>query len=138
AAVSFFLLLFLSLERAVGMWKNPQADRAVVTNGHFDHTMVNRRPSSQRLVRRTDAHSDVVPRGHGYKECEFSGMPEKATEEMKDQEQIVAWMGVDWADEGHHVWEYNVGTGGKENYAVQHSAESLQEWLSQVRSRYEG
>ena len=57
---------------------------------------------------------------------------------MKDQEQIVAWIGVDWADEGHHVWEYNVGTGGKENYAVQHSAESLQEWLSQVRSRYAG
>src|SRR5262249_60937303 len=57
---------------------------------------------------------------------------------MKEQEQIVAWMGVDWADEGHHVWEYNVGTGGKENFAVQHSAESLQEWLSQVRSRYAG
>ena len=57
---------------------------------------------------------------------------------MKDHEQIVAWIGVDWADEGHHVWEYNVGTGGKENYAVQHSAESLQEWLSQVRSRYAG
>jgi hypothetical protein len=55
---------------------------------------------------------------------------------MKEQEQIVAWMGVDWADEGHHVWEYNVGTGGKENYTVQHSAESLQEWLNQVRSRY--
>ena len=57
---------------------------------------------------------------------------------MKDQEQIVAWIGVDWADEGHHVWEYNVGTGGKESYAVQHSGESLQEWLSQVRSRYAG
>lgn len=57
---------------------------------------------------------------------------------MKEQKQIVAWMGVDWADQGHHVWEYNVGTGGKENYAVQHSAESLQEWLSAVRSRYAG
>src|SRR5215471_19587438 len=57
---------------------------------------------------------------------------------MKEQEQIVAWMGVDWADEGHHVREYNVGTGGKENYTVQHSAESLQEWLSEVRSRYAG
>src|SRR5215813_361530 len=57
---------------------------------------------------------------------------------MKDQEQIVAWIGVDWADEGHHVFEYNVGTGGKENYAVQHSVETLQQWLSQVRSRYAG
>jgi hypothetical protein len=26
-AVSFFLVLFLSLRRAVEMWKNPQADR---------------------------------------------------------------------------------------------------------------
>ena len=31
-AVSFFLVLFLSLKRAVEMWKNPQADRALVTN----------------------------------------------------------------------------------------------------------
>jgi hypothetical protein len=36
-AVSFFLVLFLSLRRAVEMWKNPQADRALVTNIHPDH-----------------------------------------------------------------------------------------------------
>ena len=47
AAVSFFLLLFLSLKRAVGMWKNPRADMALVTNSHFDHMMINRRRSSQ-------------------------------------------------------------------------------------------
>ena len=57
---------------------------------------------------------------------------------MKDQEEIAAWIGVDWADEGHQVWEYNLGTGGKETYVVQHNAESLQEWLSQLRSRYRG
>jgi transposase len=62
----------------------------------------------------------------------------KRTEEMKDQEQIAAWIGVDWADEGHQVWEYNLGTGSKETYVVQHNAESLQEWLSQLRSRYRG
>jgi len=57
---------------------------------------------------------------------------------VKDEEQIVAWVGVDWADEDHQVWEYNVGTGGKENYAVQNRPASLQEWLSQLRSRYGG
>lgn len=31
-AVSFFLVLFLSLKRAVEMWKNPRAGRALVTN----------------------------------------------------------------------------------------------------------
>jgi transposase len=57
---------------------------------------------------------------------------------MNDEEQIVAWIGVDWADEDHKVWEYNVGTGGKDNYAVPHSAESLQEWVRQLRNRYGG
>ena len=57
---------------------------------------------------------------------------------MNDEEQIVAWIGVDWADEDHKVWEYNVGTGDKDNYAVPHSAESLQEWVRQLRNRYGG
>jgi len=47
AAVSFFLLLFLSLRRAVGMWETPQADQALATNIPIDHSMVNRRHSSQ-------------------------------------------------------------------------------------------
>ena len=71
AAVSFFLVLFLSLRWAVEMWKNPQADQGLVTNSHFDHMMVNSRLSSQSSSRRTDAHSDVVLRGLGYKECRF-------------------------------------------------------------------
>jgi hypothetical protein len=78
------------------MWKNPQADRAVVTNRHFDHTMVNRRPSSQSLVRRTNAHSDVVPRGLGYKECKFSGMSEKVggRNEGPRTDRSVDWRGL--------------------------------------------
>src|SRR5689334_13932253 len=47
-------------------------------------------------------------------------------------------LGIDWADEAHQVWEYNVGTGGKQNYAVRHSGESLQEWLIELRNRYGG
>lgn len=69
----------------------------------------------------------------------FSGdVGEKEADEMNGQEQIVAWIGIDWADEAHQVWEYNVGTGGKQNYAVKHSGESLQEWLIELRNRYGG
>ena len=37
-AVSFFLVLFLSLRRAVEMWKNPQADQGLVTNRRPNHS----------------------------------------------------------------------------------------------------
>jgi hypothetical protein len=72
-AVSFFLVLFLSLRRAVEMWKNPQADRGLVTNSRPNHAMVTRRRSSQAEFRRRDAYSDVVLRGLDYKGCSFSG-----------------------------------------------------------------
>lgn len=36
AAVSFFLVLFLSLKRPVEMWKTPQTDRILATNTQPD------------------------------------------------------------------------------------------------------
>jgi hypothetical protein len=81
AAVSFFLLLFLSLRRAVEMWETPQADQALATNIPIDHSMVNRRHSSQGQSRRRDAYSDVVLRGLGYKECIF---PVRSTKERNN------------------------------------------------------
>lgn len=57
---------------------------------------------------------------------------------MKRQNEIVAWVGVDWADESHHVSEYNVEIGGKENYAIAHETEALQEWLNALGNRYGG
>ena len=81
AAVSFFLLLFLSLRRAVEMWETPQADQALATNIPIDHSMVNRRHSSQGQSRRSDAYSDVVLRGLGYKECIF---PVRSKKERND------------------------------------------------------
>ena len=47
AAVSFFLLLFLSLGGAVEMWNTARTDEALVTNRHFNQVMVYRRRSSQ-------------------------------------------------------------------------------------------
>ena len=57
---------------------------------------------------------------------------------MNRQENMVAWVGLDWADEGHQICEYDVQTGRKQHYAVVHSAESLQEWVNQLRIRYGG
>jgi len=54
------------------------------------------------------------------------------------QEQIVAWIGIDWADEGHEICEFNVKTKNQETYRVEQKPESLQEWLSQLRARYAG
>lgn len=54
---------------------------------------------------------------------------------MKKNE-MVAWIGVDWADEEHQVWEYEVETGQKRSYDVKQTAESLQEWIGQLRNRY--
>src|SRR3989442_15924490 len=52
----------------------------------------------------------------------------KRKEAMNRQEAIVAWVGIDWADESHQVCEYEVQTGNKQIYAVEQNAESLQEW----------
>jgi len=57
---------------------------------------------------------------------------------MNKQENIVAWIGVDWADEDHQICEYDVQTGSQQHYAVVHSAESLQAWVGQLRIRYGG
>ena len=57
---------------------------------------------------------------------------------MNRQEAIVAWVGIDWADESHQVCEYEVGTGNKQIYAVEQNAESLQEWINQLRIRHGG
>ena len=50
----------------------------------------------------------------------------------------MAWVGLDGADEGHQICEYEVQSGRKQHYAVVPSAESLQEWVNQLRIRYEG
>jgi len=57
---------------------------------------------------------------------------------MNRSEKIVAWVGIDWADESHQVCEYEVENSTKQNYAIQHSAESVQEWVNQLRIRYQG
>lgn len=54
------------------------------------------------------------------------------------KDDIVAWIGMDWADEAHQVCEYRVENASKGNYAVEHRSESLREWVNQLRERYGG
>src|SRR5215472_4562510 len=67
----------------------------------------------------------------------FSGEVEEREEPLNKQK-VVAWVGIDWADEGHEVWEYTVQRDSATCYAIKHSAESLQEWVNQLRIRYGG
>lgn len=67
----------------------------------------------------------------------FSGEVEEREERLNKQK-VVAWVGIDWADEGHEVWEYTVQTDSATCYAIKHSAESLQEWVNQLRIRHGG
>jgi transposase len=51
---------------------------------------------------------------------------------------IRAWIGIDWADEKHDVSLYDVASGQQETVVIRQTPEALQEWLGQLRSRYEG
>ena len=55
---------------------------------------------------------------------------------MKEVKEFAAWIGIDWADEGHAVCEYEVKTASKLSYAVEQRSEALQDWISQLRLRY--
>ncbi len=61
-------------------------------------------------------------------------MEEKERGQLSD---IRAWIGIDWADEKHDVSVYDVVTGGEESLVIRQSPEALQEWLGQLRERYE-
>jgi transposase len=54
------------------------------------------------------------------------------------QEQIAAWIGMDWADSEHQVCSYDVASGQTEASTLKHSAETLRDWLAGLRKRYHG
>ena len=59
--------------------------------------------------------------------------------EEKDLEtSIRAWIGIDWADEKHDVSLYDVASGKQESFIVRQTPEALQQWLGELRSKYEG
>jgi transposase len=59
-------------------------------------------------------------------------------EEKDAGKPIRAWIGIDWADEKHDVSLYDEATGTQQALIVRHNPEALQEWLGQLRCKYEG
>lgn len=66
-----------------------------------------------------------------------SGLRRIKLEQQEVEKSIRAWIGIDWADEKHDVSVYDVATGNQEALTIRQSPEALQEWLGQLRSRYE-
>jgi transposase len=58
-------------------------------------------------------------------------------EERDEEKSIRAWIGIDWADEKHDVSIYDVASGKQEALIVRQYPEALQEWLGQLRCKYE-
>src|SRR6266850_2139463 len=59
-------------------------------------------------------------------------------QEKELEKPIRAWIGMDWADEKNDVSLYEVGSEKEEAFVIRQTPEALQEWLGQLRSRYEG
>jgi transposase len=51
---------------------------------------------------------------------------------------IAAWIGLDWADQQHVISLYDVASGQTQMAQLRHSAETLQQWVADLRSRYGG
>jgi transposase len=52
--------------------------------------------------------------------------------------EIKAWIGIDWADQKHDVSVFDVSTGKATREELKQTPEALQEWIAQLRGRYEG
>lgn len=57
---------------------------------------------------------------------------------MKDRETIVAWLGLDWADEKHWVCLQEVGREGVERFCLDQKPELLHERMRELRQRFGG
>lgn len=53
-------------------------------------------------------------------------------------ESYAALIAIDWADRQHAVCLYDEATGGREQFTVKHTPESLQAWVSSLRTRFAG
>ncbi len=49
---------------------------------------------------------------------------------------IVAWVGLDWADQAHAVCLQEAGASPVEHSELQHTPEALQLWVAELRSRF--
>jgi transposase len=53
-------------------------------------------------------------------------------------EHFAAFVALDWSDEKHDVALFDAATSQREAYAIQHSAQAIDEWATQLRKRFAG
>ena len=62
--------------------------------------------------------------------------PEPKSKPEPESSSIVAWIGLDWADQEHHVCVQAVGSTQVEHQVVAQRPEALQDWVRQLRARF--
>lgn len=54
----------------------------------------------------------------------------------KGNVEIAAFVGLDWADQKHVVTLQEAGTEQKDRFTLDHTPQSLQNWIEQLRQRF--
>ena len=108
----FFLFgSFSFFKTGCGNVENSTGRPALATNMHPDHSMVTRRHSS-RPKSGEGMHAQMLSfEDSAIRDAVFPVRSEE--EETNERGRSVAWIGIDWADEVHEVWEYTVQTDSK-------------------------
>jgi transposase len=57
-------------------------------------------------------------------------------EDGNTQDELVAFVGIDWADEKHDVWIRDAATEATRHQVVKQSPEGLSGWVSELRRQY--
>ena len=57
---------------------------------------------------------------------------------MKQNSEIAAFIGLDWADQKHVISMQQAGSDQRERLVLDHTPEALQSWIRRLRDRFEG
>ncbi len=52
--------------------------------------------------------------------------------------EVVAYMGIDWADQQHVICLQAADSDQQETFVIEQKPEAIQEWISQLRCRFQG
>jgi hypothetical protein len=56
----------------------------------------------------------------------------------KDNVEIAAFVGLDWADQKHVITLQEAGSDQRERFTLDHTPEALQGWIQYLRNRFGG
>jgi len=55
---------------------------------------------------------------------------------MEKEKEIVAWVGLDWADQQHEICLQKVGEESVQCLTLKHQPEALHRWVQELRRRF--